>query len=53
MLVRMQVVAAGQATVVFLDSAYRPTRVPAEPKRVFSALQAEYSGSNGGGGGGS
>lgn len=37
-----QVVCQGQATVVFLDSQYRPIRVPAKVKAAFTELQQAY-----------
>jgi hypothetical protein len=38
----LQVVAEGEATLVFLDSSYRPVRVPAAVKGVFTQLAKEY-----------
>jgi hypothetical protein len=38
----LQVVAEGETTAVFLDSGYRPVRMPAEVKTVFSKLAKEY-----------
>ena len=37
-----QVVADGSATLVFLDSSYRPIRLPAEVKQVFTEVANDY-----------
>lgn len=38
----LQVVCQGQATVVFLDQAYKPIRVPATVKEALMQLHQEY-----------
>lgn len=38
----LQVVCQGQATVVFLDAAYKPIRVPASVKEALTQLHQEY-----------
>eukprot|EP00775_Hariotina_reticulata_P014313 gene14313-40_t len=38
-----QVVCTAQATVAFLDSKYRPTRVPLGAKQQLAKLSSEYS----------